>query len=98
MKVLVGVDGSANSFAAVRFVGRILSPDRDEIVLIYATPDASYLSDEQLDESVLVRARDSLSRVVYDEAISRLPPAWQAKISPPPPTDEEHPPSAALLE
>jgi nucleotide-binding universal stress UspA family protein len=98
MKVLVGVDGSSNSFAAVRFVGRILSPERDEIVLLYATPESPYLSDEHLDESVLARARDTLSRTVYDEAISRLPPAWQARIAPPGPRGENGPPSATLLE
>jgi nucleotide-binding universal stress UspA family protein len=98
MKVLVGVDGSSNSFAAVRFVGRILSPERDELVLLYATPEASYLSEEQLDESVLVRARDTLSRAVYEEAVSRLPPAWQANITPPAPVGDNGPPSATLLE
>ena len=98
MKVLVGVDGSSNSFAAVRFVGRLLSPERDEVVLLYATPDASYLSDEQLDESVLERARTSLSRAVYDEAVSRLPPEWQAKLTPPAPVGDEGAPSAALLD
>ncbi len=98
MKVLVGVDGSSNSFAAVRFVGRLLSPERDELVLLYATPESSYLSEEHLDESVLVRARTSLSRAVFDEAISRLPPAWQAKLTPPAPIGDNGAPSAALLE
>lgn len=97
MKVLVGVDGSSNSFAAVRFVGRILSPARDELVLLYATPEASYGGDEQLDESVVTRARSALSRAVYDEALSRLPPEWQSKISPPEPTGDSSAPSTALL-
>ena len=39
MKVLIGVDGSSNSFAAVEFVGRLLSAERDELVLLFATPD-----------------------------------------------------------
>jgi nucleotide-binding universal stress UspA family protein len=58
----------------------------------------SYLGDEQLDESVLERARNSLSQVVYEEAVSRLPPAWQAKIQPPEPPGDNVPPSVALLE
>jgi nucleotide-binding universal stress UspA family protein len=98
MKVLVGVDGSSNSFAAVRFVGQLLSPERDELVLLYATPEATYLSDEQLDEAVLKRARMSLSRAVYDEAVSRLPSSWQTKLTPPEPMGDSGAPSAALLQ
>ena len=34
MKVLVGVDGSSNSFAAVAFIGRRISPPRDELIVL----------------------------------------------------------------
>jgi nucleotide-binding universal stress UspA family protein len=98
MKVLVGVDGSSNSFAAVRFVGRLLSPERDELVLIYATPEAAFLSDELLEDSVLARAQAALSRAVFDEAISRLPPAWQAKLTEAAQVHDDAAPSMALLD
>jgi nucleotide-binding universal stress UspA family protein len=78
MKILVGVDGSSNSFAAVGFIGRLISPDRDELVLLFAAPAMSF-EDERLDPSIEERARSALSRAVLDAALERLPPAWQAK-------------------
>jgi nucleotide-binding universal stress UspA family protein len=83
MKVLVGVDGSSSSFAAVRLVGQLCSPDRDEIILVYAAPEASVVGEERLDEHVLERARTALSRAVFDEAISRLPDAWRSRLAEP---------------
>ncbi len=77
MKVLVGVDGSSNSLAAVEFVGRALSSERDEIVLFYAAPEISFGGEEHLDPAVQERARSALSRAVFDEALARLDPAWQ---------------------
>ena len=52
MKVLVGVDGSSNSFAAVEFVGRLLSAERDELVLLFAAPEMSIADDDRLDSAV----------------------------------------------
>lgn len=98
MKVLVGVDGSSNSFAAVRFVGRLLVPDRDEIMLLYAAPQATLVGDEQLDESVIERARAGLSRAVFEEAVSRLRSHWQTKVAPPEPIGDGRAAGAALLE
>jgi nucleotide-binding universal stress UspA family protein len=78
MKVLVGVDGSLNSFAAVAFVGRLISPQRDELMLFFATPAMSF-DDERLDPAVEERARTALSRAVLEAALERLPPEWRAK-------------------
>jgi nucleotide-binding universal stress UspA family protein len=78
MKVLVGVDGSSNSFAAVAFVGRLIAPDRDELMLFFATPSMTF-DDERLDPAVEERARSVLSRAVLDAALERLPPQWRAK-------------------
>ena len=38
MKIVVGVDGSEHSLAAVSFAGRLLDPDRDSVVLYYSVP------------------------------------------------------------
>jgi nucleotide-binding universal stress UspA family protein len=77
MKALVGVDGSSNSLAAVEFTGRLLSPQRDEIILLYVAPDVSFGGEELLDAAIQVRARSALSRAVFDEAMVRLPEAWR---------------------
>jgi nucleotide-binding universal stress UspA family protein len=75
MKVLVGVDGSSNSFAAVEFVGRLLSPERDELVVLFVAPGMSF-EDERLDPAVEDRARSSFSRAILDAALERLPEPW----------------------
>ena len=78
MKVLVGVDGSSNSFAAVEFVGRLLSAERDELVLLFAMPAITF-DDDRLDPAIEERARSVLSRTVLDAATERLPAAWQQR-------------------
>lgn len=78
MKVLVGVDGSSNSFAAVAFVGRLISPERDELTLFFATPAMTF-DDERLDVAVEERARSVLSRNILDAALERLPEHWRTR-------------------
>ena len=78
MKVLVGVDGSSNSFAAVEFVGRLVSPERDQLVLLFATPMIAF-EDDRLDPAIEERARSVLSRTVLEAALERLPEAWRQK-------------------
>jgi nucleotide-binding universal stress UspA family protein len=80
MKALVGVDGSSNSLAAVEFVGRLLSPERDQVTLLYVAPEVAFGGDDKLDAAVQQRARNALSRAVFDEALARLPAEWQTKI------------------
>jgi nucleotide-binding universal stress UspA family protein len=94
MRVLIGVDGSSNSFAAVEFVGRLLSVERDELVLLFATPAISF-DDEQLDPAIAERARSVLSRTVLDAALERLPPEWQGRATK---RDVAGPASARLLD
>src|SRR6185436_7696628 len=78
MRVLIGVDGSSNSFAAVEFVGRLLSAERDELVLLFATPEMNF-EDERLDPAIEQRARSALSRTVLEAALERLPAEWQKR-------------------
>lgn len=79
MKVLVGIDGSSHSFAAVEFVGRLLAADRDEIVLLFATPQISF-DDERLEPAIVERAREALSSAVLEAALERLPEAWRGRV------------------
>jgi nucleotide-binding universal stress UspA family protein len=78
MKVLIGVDGSSNSFAAVEFVGRLLSPERDELVLLFAAPGVAF-DDDRLDPAIEKRARSALSRTVLEAALERLPAEWHTR-------------------
>lgn len=78
MRVLIGVDGSSNSFAAVEFVGRLLSAERDELVLLFATPRMTF-EDDRLDPTIEQRARSALSRTVLEAALERLPATWQQR-------------------
>ncbi len=78
MKVLVGVDGSSNSLAAVAFAGQLLQPERDEIVLLFASPTLD--AEAELDPSIEERARTTLSRTVFDAAIERLAAAWRSRV------------------
>src|SRR3954464_7376090 len=94
MKVLIGVDGSSNSFAAVEFVGRLLSAEHDELVLLFATPAMAF-EDDRLDPAIEQRARSALSRTVLEAALERLPAAWQQRAQQRQVTGS---PSSALLE
>jgi nucleotide-binding universal stress UspA family protein len=78
MKVLVGVDGSSNSFAAVEFVGRLFTPEHDQLVVLFASPAVSF-DDERLDPAVAERARSSFSRSILDAAMERLPEGWRSR-------------------
>lgn len=97
MKVLIGVDGSSNSFAAVEFVGRLLSAERDEIILLYAAPEMAVADEERLDLAVLARARSALSGAILDEALLRLPKELHSRLAKPTPVGEGQSPAAALL-
>jgi nucleotide-binding universal stress UspA family protein len=93
MKVLVGVDGSSNSFAAVEFAGRLLAPDCDQLLFLFATPALS--TEEELDPAVEQRARLVLSRAVLEAALERLPAAWRARVEQ---KEVAGPPGAVLLD
>ena len=80
MRVLVGVDGSSNSLATVTFAGRLLAAERDELILAYVAPPPPFVGDEQLDPGVAARAQGALANAVFDEAVLRLPNAWQQRV------------------
>lgn len=79
MRVLIGVDGSTGSFAAVAQAARLLSPERDQVTLYYTPPSAGLAPRGGVDPAVVERARQALAQAVFAEAESRLGPAWTGK-------------------
>src|SRR5262249_46734681 len=55
--------------------GRLLSAERDQLVLLFATPEMNF-DDERLDPAIEQRARTALTRTVLEAALERLPAPW----------------------
>lgn len=70
MKVLIGVDGSAGGFAAVRQAGRLLDPVRDQIAFYYTPPEIHAKGTEP---EICERARAALAEAIFTEARADLP-------------------------
>jgi nucleotide-binding universal stress UspA family protein len=79
MKVLIGIDGSAGSFGAIRLASEILSGEHDRVALYYTPPDLQP-SGSDADPRVLERARKILADSVFEEARNRLPEALRASL------------------
>jgi len=73
MKYLIGVDGSTGSCAAVRFVGRLLVEETDPVLLYYSPPSISLVEGRDVAPEVLDRVQQSLTDVVFQQAIAALP-------------------------
>jgi nucleotide-binding universal stress UspA family protein len=70
MKVLVGVDGSAGGFAAVRSAGRVVDPAHDQVVLYYTPPQ---IHARNAGPDICERARTALADAIFAEARGDLP-------------------------
>jgi nucleotide-binding universal stress UspA family protein len=79
MKVLIAVDGSANSFAAIGQIAQLLKGGKDEIAL-YCAPPAIHLTAGATSQEVLVRARQALADAIFDEARKHLPTELQTGV------------------
>jgi nucleotide-binding universal stress UspA family protein len=77
MKALIATDGSASSFEAIHQACRILSPERDEIVLYYSPPDRQAA---ELDSTTIARGQHALSDAIFDAAIKEFSEAWRGKV------------------
>lgn len=77
MHVLIGVDGSRGSFAALESVAAWLG-GRDEITLYYAPPEIRIES--AADPRLVQRARDAVVSAVLDEAKARLPESVRGNV------------------
>jgi nucleotide-binding universal stress UspA family protein len=78
MKVLIGIDGSENSFAAVALAGRLLDPGRDQIALYHSCGPAAPA--QRIDESLHQRACQAVSDVIFDAATKTLPAPMRAHV------------------
>ncbi len=78
MRVLIGVDGSAASLAAVRFVSRVLSPKDAEIVFYYSPPAIAVRG--RADAETVQRAEEALATAVFQRSRSELPTELQSKV------------------
>ena len=78
MKILIGIDGSENSFAAVALAGALLDPGRDQVALYHSCGPVTL--SEEVDESLQQRACKAVADVILDEATGRLPAPLQAGV------------------
>ena len=72
MQVLIAVDGSEGSFEAVRQIGPLLLPERDEVAL-YCHPPQLLDRSGQATSQTLESARESMANAIFAEARKRLP-------------------------
>jgi nucleotide-binding universal stress UspA family protein len=79
MKAIVGIDGSAGSWQALREVQRWFSPE-DEVLLFYAPPDIKLAPASRHIEDLAERARRRLAQAVLEEGRGRLPPSLQNRV------------------
>jgi nucleotide-binding universal stress UspA family protein len=79
MKVLIGIDGSAGSFEALRQVGDLLTPQEDQLALYYSPPDVRLRGG---DPELRTQARRAMSQGILTEARAKLPPGLQSGVQP----------------
>ena len=79
MKVLIALDGSTGSFAAVDQMGRVLDAASDEIALYCSPPEVS-VSTPHTDPRLLGRAQEAVAEAIFEEARKRLPDALQTRV------------------
>ena len=80
MKVLIGIDGSRGSFAAVRLASRLLSPTEDRVALYYSPPDIRLSARRGASPEIVERARAALTESVLQEGRAQLPEAMRARL------------------
>lgn len=81
MKVLIGVDGSAGGFAAVRLAGQLLSPQTDQVALYYTPPQIRVSAGSETAPEMAKRAQQAVADALFDEAHNELPPELAATVN-----------------
>lgn len=81
MRVLVGVDGSNCSLEAVRFVSKLLVPDRDTVRFFYSPPKVRTPVHRGVDDKELRdQVQTELATRIFARSIAELPEALQANV------------------
>lgn len=75
MKVLFGVDGSANGVAAVDFAGRLLAETKDQVALYFSPPQLTAAAGQRPEAATVDHLRNALAERVFEEAGRGLPAA-----------------------
>jgi nucleotide-binding universal stress UspA family protein len=73
MRIIIGVDGSEASLAAVAYIGRLLIEETDPLYLYYSPPPIGVPHASALDAETLKRVETSLLDAVFDRAKEQLP-------------------------
>jgi nucleotide-binding universal stress UspA family protein len=79
MRVLIGVDGSVGSFAAVHFAGGLLAGDKDEVFFYYSPPPV-YVRAAHDASGTAGALQLYLTTAVFDKAREHLPEALQKRL------------------
>lgn len=77
MKVLVGVNGSADSLHAVRMAARLLDPQRDALALFYSAPSVNMWEQTPAHQNLASQYQNMLAEQVFATARDALPEAWK---------------------
>ena len=73
MKVMVGVNGTATSRHAATFVSRMLSPERDELLLFCCPPRIRVTGEKELTPAIPESLGDAFARSVFNDVRQVLP-------------------------
>jgi nucleotide-binding universal stress UspA family protein len=76
MKVLVGVNGSADSLHAVRLAARVLDPQQDALALFYSAPAVNLWERTPAHQNLARQYQDMLAEKVFASARAALPAPW----------------------
>ena len=73
MKVIAGVNGTVTSRQAATFVSRLLSPERDELVLFCCPPRIQVTGEKELTPAIPASLSDAFAESVFQDVRRVLP-------------------------